>query len=110
MKIYEKICAILPNNLLSKIKESNEKLTDTYNKMTNFYNNIRILKRTSSINSQEGGKKILLDDIPNTIIVNENLGFGPTLINKDEEEEFKVDGKSTQLKIKLKLRGKNDVI
>jgi hypothetical protein len=71
-KFYEKICAILPNNLLSKIKESNEKLTDTYNKMTNYYNNIRIIKRTSS-SDKEGGKKMILqinkvDDIPATLI------------------------------------------
>lgn len=112
-KFYEKICAILPNNLLSKIKESNEKLTDTYNKMTNYYNNIRIIKRTSS-SDKEGGKKMILqinkvDDIPATLIQNDNA-FGPTLIQNDEEEEYKIDDKSINLKIKLKLRGKNDVI
>lgn len=62
-KFYEKICAILPNNFLSKIKESNEKLTDTYNKMTNFYNNIRIIKRTTS-SDKEGVKKMILHDKP----------------------------------------------
>ena len=62
-KFYEKICAILPNNLLSKIKESNEKLTDTYNKMTNFYNNIHLIRRTSS-SDKEGGKKLILMDKP----------------------------------------------
>ena len=83
-KFYEKICAILPNNLLSKIKESNEKLTDTYNKMTNYYNNIRIIKRTSSSDKEIGKKMIEIkekkeEEIPPTLVDKEQA-FGPTLV------------------------------